>query len=542
MSEVFALPEVAPVRSRRQRNGGPLPLSLVIPSLLTALLVALPLAYILIRALGGGLDHFLGILLTSGTAALIYKTMALIAGVVILSLAIAIPYAWLVVRTDLPMRRLWATLGALPLVFPSYVAAFSLVGVFGPRGFAQGWLARFGVERLPELAYGYTGALLTLGLFTYPYLFLLLIASLRSSDPALEETSRSLGTGRWATFFRVVLPQLRPALYGGTLLVILYTLSDFGAVSIVRYDTFTLSIYNAYRGLFDRTVAASLAVVLMAITFGFLLLEGRLVSRVRSNEQRSFSRPRQVALGRWRTPALFFTGTLALVTLVLPIATMLYWFAQAPVTGPGPVLSPIVNSVGASGVAAIAAVLMAIPISVLAVRHPGRLSRLIERLAYGGYALPGLVIALALVFFVTRFAFPLYQTFTLLAIAYVIRFLPEALAAARGAVHAIPRSLEEAARGLGLSRSRVLLRVTVPLMRGGLFAGGGLVFLTAMKELPATLILRPTGFDTLATRIWSSAADGFYAEAAIPSMVLLGVSALPVYLLVIRPVLDGSRR
>lgn len=512
---------------------------LTVPSVAVALLVNLPLAYLFIRAGGGGLDAYLEAVLTPAVGGLLVRTLALVAGVAALTLALALPLAWLVTRTDLPGRRFWAVVAALPLVFPSYVSAFCLVAVLGPRGYLQSWLSPLGVSHLGDLAYGYSGALLALALFTYPYTYLLLVAALRDLDPALEESSRSLGHGRLRTFASVILPQLRPELLAGTLLVVLYTLSDFGAVSIARFDTFTLSIYNAYRSLFDRTVAASMGTVLVLLTLVFLLLEARLGRRLRPGRTRATRPPTLLALGRWRWPALAWVTAVALVTVALPTSVVTYWGVRALMVGNplGRVGLAAGHSLLAALLAALVAVVLALPVAVWAGRHPSPASRFTERLSHAGFALPGIVIALSLVFFATRLARPLYQTLPLLVAAYVVRFLPQALGAVRSSLAHLAPGFEEAARSLGSGPGRVLATVTVPLLRPGLLAGAGLVFLTTLKELPATVILRPIGFDTLATRIWSAASEGIYSEAALPSLCLLVVSAVPVYWLILRPTL-----
>jgi iron(III) transport system permease protein len=186
---------------------------------------------------------------------------------------------------------------------------------------------------------------------------------------------------------------------------------------------------------------------------------------------------------------------------------------------------------------ALLAVALSFPVAVWAVRGNGRAARVCERLCYSGYALPGLVIALSLVFVATRSLPWAYQTLALLVAAYVIRFLPEAMSATHAALSEVAPTLEEAGRSLGRGWFSVAGAVTLPLIRPGLLAGGGLVFLTTMKELPATLILRPVGFETLATSVWAAASDGVYSEAAVPAALLLTLSAAPVYLLIIRPAL-----
>ncbi|HVR30831.1 MAG TPA: iron ABC transporter permease [Thermoanaerobaculia bacterium] len=528
----------------RRGDGGRAPAWLIAPAVLTAAAVNLPLVYLVVRSSQNGLERYLEVVVSPGTLALCARTLLLVAGVLATTIAIALPAAWLATRTDLPGRRVWAVLLALPLVFPSYVSAFCLVAALGPRGHLQSWLAPLGVERLPDIAYGYSGALLALGLFQYPYLYLLLAGAFEGLDPALEESSRTLGAGRWRTFARVTLPQLRPALLGGGLLVCLYTLSDFGAVSIVRYDTFTLSIYNAYRSLFDRTVAASLGTVLVALTLAFVAVEALLVRRCRPTRTRSARPAALVVLGRWRWPALAAVALIVAASLALPVAVVASWAWRALAAGAAldAAWGAAARSLAVALITAAAAVALSVPPSVWWVRHRTAAARLIERLTAAGYALPGLVVALALVFFATRWAPRLYQTAPLLVAAYLVRFLPEAIAATRSALQAVSPSFEEAARSLGSGPWRALVTVTLPVIRPGLLAGGGLVFLTTLKELPATLILRPIGFETLATRVWSAAGEAVFSQAALPSVLLLVVSAPLLYLLLIRPSLGERER
>jgi iron(III) transport system permease protein len=529
-----------PVARRRRQT----PKAMMGVALATALVANLPLIYLFVRAVARGGSAYVEVVWTGEVLALLGRTLSLVAGVVVATLAIALPMAWLVVRTDLPARRIWAVLGALPLVFPSYVAAFCLVAVLGPRGYLQAWLAPLGVDALPPWIYGYPGALLVLSLFTYPYAYLLLVAALRDMNPSFEEGSRSLGAGRWETFFRVTLPNLKPALLGGSLLAILYALSDFGGVSIVRYDTFTLSIYNAYRALFDRTVAAALSTILVFLTLGFVALEAAWMRRVRPSRSRPARPAPLVRLGGWKWPALAGLGSIALFNLAIPLGVICFWGVRAYLVGNplGEAWQAALNSVGVSAGAALVAVTLALPVAYWAARSTSRLALAVERLCHSGFALPGIVIGLALVFFASRLLRPLYQSLALLLIAYVVRFLPQALTAVRSSLAALAPVFEEAARSLGRGPWSVFRTVVVPVIRPGLLTGGGLVFLTAMKELPATLLLRPTGFETLAIRIWTTADEGVYSQAAVPALLLVVGSAVPLYLLIIRPALRVSRR
>lgn len=512
-------------------------------ALATALAANLPLAYLFVRATEAGLGRYAELVFSAQTFALASRSVLLVAGVLAVSIPLAVGLAWLVTRTDLPGYRAWAVAAALPLVFPSYVAALAWISIWGPRGFAQQALEPLGVESLPAWAYGYPGALAVLALFTYPYIYLLAVAALRAADPATEEAARSLGSGRWRTFFTAVLPQLRPAILGGSLLVALYTLSDFGAVSIVRFNTFTLAIYNAYQGLFDRTTAAVLATVLVLLTLAVIAIEARLSSRQRPVRRASARPAPRVALGRWKAPALAGVAALVALNLLAPLAVIFYWAARALSAGNplGVVSTAALRSLGVAAVAAAVAVALSLPVSIWSVRRGGRAAAVVLRASYSGYALPGLVIALALVFFATRLAPGLYQTTVLLVAGYVVRFLPEAISASSSALRSLAPSFEEAARSLGRGPWSVLRTITLPLIRPGLLAGGGLVFLTTMKELPATLILRPTGFDTLATRVWTAASEGIYSQAALPSLVLVAVSSVPVYFLIVRPVMRERR-
>ena len=524
---------------RRPRRSSRAPAVVWVPAFLVGAAMVLPLAYLVLRALESGWAKVIEVALRDKTLVVLLGSVLLAALVTAASVAIAVPLAWLTGRTDLPGRRVWAVLAALPLVIPSYVGGLVLVSMLGPKGFLQEALEPLGVERLPEI-YGLPGAALALTLFSYPYVFLTVRGALRGTDPALEEASRSLGSGGWSTFFRITLPQLKPAIIAGALLVALYSLSDFGAVSLLQFDSFSREIYTQYRSAFDRTPAAILGLMLVALTAAILALESRARGRARYHRSTAGSvRPRDgavIALGRWRWPALLFCGTVVLLALVVPVGVLVFWLARGLAAGePLRLLwGAAFNSVYVSALAAGVAALAAVPVAILAVRHPGRMAGFIERLSYLGYALPGIVLALALVFFGANFAPGVYNTLALLVFAYAVHFLPQAVGATRFALLQVRPSVEEAARGLGRGPAGVVTTVTAPLASSGILAGAALVFTTTMKELPATLLLSPLGFDTLATSIWTATSEAFFARAAAPALLLIAVSALPMYLLVVR--------
>ena len=529
---------VAVVRPQRRGYPGAAsrpPLFVLLPAAAVAVAMALPLLYLIIRAAdAAGLD----LLMRPTVVETLGRTLLLVVAVTAASVAIAVPLAWLTVRTDLPFRRFWGVVTVLPLVIPTHVGGFIVVVALGPRGMLQGLLETpFGVERLPEI-YGFPGAMLTLTLLSYPYVVFPVRAALWRIDPSLEETSQGLGFSARTTFLRVTLPLLRPAVLAGGLLVALYTLSDFGAVSLLNYETFTWSIFLQYESALDRSLAAFLSLVLVVVALGIVSLEA--LSRGRSKYYRSTSgavRPvLQVKLGSWRWPAFALCASVGLLAIAAPIGILGYWAVRGVLAGEPLLLlwEAARNSMYVSGLAALACIAAALPVAILAARHPGWTTSVVERMTYIGFALPGVVIALALVFFGANYATPLYQTHALLVLAYLVLFLPAGLGATRASLLQVSPAMEEAARGLGSSPFKVFMSVTAPLVRPGMLAGAALVFLLTMKELPATLILAPIGFDTLATSIWSAASEAFFAQAAMPALFLILCASFPMAFLILR--------
>jgi len=509
----------------------PVPLALL--AALVAGAAALPAVYLLI-VVGDEPSQAWDAVWRSQTLAMTLRSGALAIAVSAGAVAIALPLAWLTTRSDLPGRRLWTVLTTLPLVIPSYIGAYLFVAALGPTGALQGALEPIGVDRLPSI-YGFPGAWLVLTLFTYPLVLITVRGALARLDPQMEEAARSLGRSPVAVLRTVVLPQLYPALGAGALLVALYVLSDFGAVSLMRFDSFTREIYIAYSTSFDRTAAAALGAILVVLTVGLLYLYGR--ARRRSAYHRigpgAGRRPIAVPLGRWRWPALSFCTLIVSVSLIIPVSVLIYWATKS--LSSGLEISELAANAGHSLLAALLAASLgavcAIIVALVAVRRGGRTGALVERLSYSGYALPGIVIALALVFFSTRVALPLYQTLAMLVFALSIHYLPLAVGACTAAFLQIPPRTEEAARALGRGPVSVFRTITAPLAAGGVLAGTALVFVHALKELPATLLLAPIGFETLATEIWRQTSYGFFEAAALPSLLLLLIAAPPLYVL-----------
>jgi iron(III) transport system permease protein len=463
----------------------------------------------------------------------VVDTAALAVGVVAAAIAVGVPMAWLVVRTDLPGRRVWGLAASLPLVIPSFVAALALLGALAPRGLAQQALSPLGVGSLPGLS-GYWGSLVALTLSTYPYVFLLTAAGLRSVDPSSEEAARGLGAGRLTVFARVTLPLLRPSLAAASLLVALYVLSDFGAVSLMGYSTLTTAIYVRYESLLALDSAAILALVLVLLAGVMVALASRLrrrgaVFRTTPGVGRATA---TVRLGRWRWPSLAFCTLVSGLFIGVPLSVLAWWSVTAdPITGrAGVAWSAALNSALAAGSSAAIAATIILPAAVLVWRYPSFVSRAIEWATMSPSALPGIAVALALVFFGSRTGF-LYQSLALLLAAYVLRFMPYALSATRASLETVSPRLEEAARSLGRTPLGATTAVVLPLARSGILTGGALVFLSAVKELPATLLLRPIGFETLATEIWKGTAIGAYSAVAPSALLLIAIASPLVYVI-----------
>ncbi len=523
----------APPRERRPRAPG----VIVGPVVLITAVLVLPVVYLFVRAAAGGIDAW-ALLARPRTALILARTLGLVGAVSVGAILIAVPVAWLTTRSDVPLRRVWAVVGALPLVLPSFVFGFVVSVALSPRGMLQQLLGGpFGVREIPSL-FGFPGAALTLVLLSYPYVLLPVQSSLRRMDPALEDASRNLGNSALATFRKITLPMLRPAIAAGTLLVALYTLSDFGAVSLLRFETFTWAIFVQYESAFDRSIAAALSLVLVAVALFILVGESLTRGRARYHAPGPGSgrRVEIVRLGWKRWPAAAALAVLALAALVLPIAVLLVWLTRGIAAGVefGNLWEPLRNSVYVSALAAFGAAVTSIPVAALLVRYPGRFAWLVERVSYIGFVLPGMAVAIGLVFFGVNFARPFYQTLGLLILAYVVLFFPTMLGAVRSALLQVNPRLEEAARVLGRTPIQTLLSVTLPLVKPGIFAGAALVFLLTMKELPATLILGPIGFTTLATETWSAASEAFFARAAAPALLTIVASSLPLAFLLLR--------
>ncbi len=533
-----AAPSVADAqRSVARGNSPPRPLTAL--ALLAVVPAALPIGFLLWTVLRpGGFDA--GGFTAARLLELLASTVLLAATVTLTTLVLGLTTAWLTTRTDLPGRRAWSVMAALPLVIPSYVGALALLGASGNQGLITEALRAVGLDGVPSFT-GFWAAWAALSLWNYPFVHLLTVPALRRLDPAVEEAAQGLGAGRLRTVATVVVPQLKPALTGASLLVALYVMSDFGAVSLLRYETFTRAIYTQVRGRLTLTPALFLSGVLVMIALVLVIAEQRSRRRVVGLAGRPPRRQRPVALGTGgKVFGLGFFAALVTASLGIPLVTLSWWaFRGGSLGNEATVIwQELVNTLGVAGGGAVLTAIAAIPVAVLAVRHPGRTGRGVEAMAWSAYSLPHIAVGLAFLVLAVRYLPAVYQSIPLLLTAYVALFLPLALASTETGLGQVPTSLEEASRSLGMGPWRTLRLVTGPMIWRAVLAGGVLVFLSAMKELPATLLLRPTGFETLAIDIWSASSELFYTRASVAALVLVGLSAVPLFLLVARGLHD----
>jgi iron(III) transport system permease protein len=478
-----------PLGSRGRRA----PVGVMIAAFAVSALSLVPLGYILVQTVATGWDQAYALVVRPRVGELLRHTVALVAVTVTASVLLGVAAAWLVERSDLPLRRLWAVLFAVPLAIPAFVTSY-------------GWVSLY-----PSIE-GLRGASLITTFAYFPFVYLPVAAVLRRLDPALEESARSLGHGSAAVLIRVVLPQLRTAILGGALLVGLHLLAEYGALQMIRYSTFTTAIMEQYQSTFNGAAATMLAAVLVSLCLLLItvdvLLRGRgRYARLGSGAARPARRTAIgvpfVSVGRW----LVLGGTgLWTATELLPalLSTLTLGLYAAAVT-----------------------TAVALPVAWLAVRHRGWGSTLMERCTYLASAMPGIVVALAFVTVAIRYAQPIYQSTLLIVLAYALLFLPRAMVSLRAGIEQAPPELEEAAKALGSSPLRLFGRVTLPLIAPAIAAGAALVFMAVVTELTATLLLAPTGTRTLATQFWSFSAAIDYAAAA-PYALLMIVLSIPV--------------
>lgn len=534
------------------------PNSLVWACLAIALVLALPVLSVLTSTLAGGTGDILRHLASTVLPEYLANTLMLCVGVAIGVVGIGVGTAWLVAAHDFPGRRFFAWALVLPLAMPAYVMAYvytDFLQFSGPLQSAWRELAGGppGAFRLPEVR-SLGGAIVMFVFVFYPYVYVLARPAFAEHAVSLREAAQALGAGPWRVFARVALPLARPAVVAGATLALMETLADYGTVSYFGVNTFTTGIYRTWFALGDRIAAAQLSAGLFACVA--LLLVGERLSRGRARFDTPGGRPGAARVPRLRGVAaggaVFACALPLCIGFVLP-AGLLFRLALAEGDAQFGTRFLLLarNSLLLAVLTALLAVLLAVVIAYAARHDGGRLTRGVKRFVALGYAIPGSVIAVGVLIPVTRLDLWLAAQWqalfgnnpgllltggiAALVYAYLVRFLAVALQSVSAGLEKIRPNLDEAARSLGLRAGPTLRRVHFPLLRGSLLGGALLVFVDVMKELPATLVMRPFNFDTLATQVYSLAADERLAEASTAALAIVAVGLLPLILLARQP-------
>ncbi|VXC37100.1 Fe(3+)-transport system permease protein SfuB [Arthrobacter sp. 9AX] len=485
-------------------------------AVLIALFSLVPLGYVVYMTVATGWDTAVGLIFRPRVAELLLNTVLLMAITVPLCLFLGVVGAWLVERTTLRGRKIWAVLLAAPLAIPAFVNSY-------------GW-----VSAVPSMG-GLGSGVLIATLSYFPLVYIPAAASLSRLDPAIEQSAAALGLGAWRTFFRVVLPQLRIAMTGGALLVALHLLAEYGAFAMIRFDTFTTAIMVQYQSTFNGAAGNMLASVLVFFCLLLLLAEVRSrgtarYARIGSGAQ---AKALRLPLRGYQVPAQAFLLVLTALAVGLPLYFVVRWtVAGGPaVWAADEFLPALVSTLGYGLAGAAATTVVAFPMAYLAVRHPGWFSKSLELSNYITSSLPGIVVGLAFVTVSIRVVPGMYQTAGVLVAAYVLLFLPRALVNLRAGLAQAPKELDEAAQALGKPPLLAFIRVTLRLSAPAAAGGAALVFLAIANELTATLLLSPNGTRTLATEFWSKSSEIDYAGAAPYALLMILLSAPMTYLL-----------
>lgn len=478
-----------------------------------SLLALLPLGFVIFIAIQSGWDSIVQLVFRPRVAELLLNTLMLVLITLPLCIVLSLAVAWLTERSDLPGRRLWSLLATAPIAVPAFVHSYAWVSL------------------VPSL-HGLPGAVLVSVLAYFPFLYLPIAATLRRLDPAIEDVGQSLGLKPLAVFLRIVLPQLRLAICGGSLLIGLHLLAEYGLFAMIRFDTFTTAIFDQFQSSFNGPAANMLAGVLALLCLLLLTLESAARGNARYARVGSGSarQPQLWQLSRTaKVLCLLLPMSLSLLALGVPLITLASWLIAggSEAWQQDGLLDAVQQTLMLASVGAVLITAAAFPIAWLSIRAPSRFNRLMESCNYITSSLPGIVVALALVTITIKVARPIYQTVITVLLAYLLMFLPRALVSLRAGIAQAPVELENIARSLGRTPTQALWLITLRLAAPGAAAGAALVFLAITNELTATLLLSPSGTRTLATGFWAMTSEIDYAAAA-PYALIMVLLSLPL--------------
>ncbi|WP_161937492.1 ABC transporter permease [Alkalithermobacter thermoalcaliphilus] len=488
----------------------------------------IPVIYVILKVFEADKARW-SLLLGSRILPLLINTFKLAFVVTTLTIIIGVSLAWFINRTDLPFRKFFKVASALPLAVPPYVGALTYIIVFGPRG-----LLRDIFGTVPFNIYSFWGVSLVMTIFTFPYVYLIVSSAIQRLNLNYEEAALSLGLSYKEIFFKVIMVLLRPAIGSSALLVCLYIFSDFGAIAMMRYNTFASSIYYQMTGRFDMVASSVLSLFLMMITLVIIIFENKMKRKSYAQSAKSARKINIIHLGKYKYLAFAFVSFIFFLSVVIPFSVLISWSVRGILNGAinARFIGFVKNSLYSATVATLICMIVTIPLVYLKSRYNSFISEIINKMIYSGYVLPGVITSLGIVVFFIRYFPRFYSTPFIVITAYIIRFLPQCMKSAEAAIELVPKNLDEAAKNLGKNEGYILSKVIFPLIRPGIFSGGALVFVNSLKELTTTLILRPAGFDTLAVRVWMEASEGFYQFAAPAALLIVLVSIYPLMVLI----------
>jgi iron(III) transport system permease protein len=465
------------------------------------------------------------------------NTIKLLISVGILTLLIGVTSAWIVTRYDFAGKKVWEWLLVLPLAIPGYVLAYAYASIMAPGGLAQNtWGSIFGdILKKPSL-YSFWGVSLILSLVNYPYVYLLTRASLLNQNVKYYEAARTLGVSKIKRLWSINIPLAYPGIIAGLALALMEVMADFGTVALLRYPTFTEAIYRQMTARFDPSGAAALAFILVAITFLLMSLE-RYFRGKRSFEQTKGSFRSQMPEKLNLQKTMITTAVILLIlsfALFIPVTTLINMAWDAITKGglDSRFIKFTLNTVFVSAAGATTASILAVPAAYLHARHPNTLSRAVYYMSSLGYSLPGPVIAVGILLTVAMLLNWLYGSILLLLMAYLVRFMPIALQSQDSSISMVSKSMEDASRTLGAGTWKTFKDILLPLIRRGILAGWVVAFVDCMKELPATMMLRPLAFDTLAVRVWVEASESLWEMAALPALLIVLAGLIPLIIII----------
>ena len=484
---------------------------------------------------------------------LIGNTLLLIVGVAVGTLLLGVSLAWLVSTCEFPGRRWFDWALMLPFALPTYVMAFVFLGLLDFQGPVQGLVRQaFGLPASWSVEVRHSASVLAIMvLVLYPYVYLLARVAFLKQGRAALEAAHTLGMTSWQSFFRVALPMARPAIIGGVSLAVMEALADFGAVAVFNYDTFTTAIYKSWFGFFDLNAASQLASLLLLFVFILLYFERYGRSRARFDNGSNSLESRTYRLrGLRATAASAYCGLILLLAFIIPMVQLLLWAHRWIDDLDFAYLSLLGNTLALGAMAAIATTAGGLVLAYALRRDTSWLTRTSVRIGTLGYAIPGSVLAVAVMWSLswvdhriaeawlwltgTEATWLFVGSVFSLILAYFARFLALAFNPIDSALEQVRPSVREAAQSLGFTGVALVWRIYVPILRPGLLTAGLLVLVDVMKEMPATLLLRPFGWDTLAVRIYGLSSEGLWERAALPSVALVAAGLIPVFLLAAR--------